>query len=241
MLPKAYPPFPDRTDVDVYGSLEPAREVGGDLYDYFIRDGKLFFVIGDVSGKGVPSAMVMAMVQSLFRMVASRLDDPAHILTTMNEAGCQRNETTMFVTLFLGVLDLPSGRLQYCNAGHDRPVLLGKTAEILKAESNLPVGVFPDTRYVTEESQLPAGTTIFLYTDGLTEAKNEQRELFSRQRVLDVLARNAGKKDCRRLLETMGKAARGFMGQAPQSDDLTMLAIHYTPGRKRMGTDKETE
>ena len=241
MLPKAYPPFPDRTDVDVYGSLEPAREVGGDLYDYFIRDGELFFVIGDVSGKGVPSAMVMAMVQSLFRMVASRLDDPAHILTTMNEAGCQRNETTMFVTLFLGVLDLPSGRLQYCNAGHDRPVLLGKTAEILKAESNLPVGVFPDTRYVTEESQLPAGTTIFLYTDGLTEAKNEQRELFSRQRVLDVLARNAGKKDCRRLLETMGKAARGFMGQAPQSDDLTMLAIHYTPGRKRMGTDKETE
>ena len=94
---------------------------------------------------------------------------------------------------------------------------------------------------MTEESQLPAGTTIFLYTDGLTEAKNEQRELFSRQRVLDVLARNAGKKDCRRLLETMGKAARGFMGQAPQSDDLTMLAIHYTPGRKRMGTDKETE
>ena len=241
MLPKAYPPFPDRTDVDVYGSLEPAREVGGDLYDYFIRDGKLFFVIGDVSGKGVPSAMVMAMVQSLFRMVASRMDDPAHILTTMNEAGCQRNETTMFVTLFLGVLDLPSGRLQYCNAGHDRPVLLGKTVEILKAESNLPVGVFPDTRYVTEESQLPAGTTIFLYTDGLTEAKNEQRELFSRQRVLDVLARNAGKKDCRRLLETMGKAARGFMGQAPQSDDLTMLAIHYTPGRKQMGTDKETE
>jgi sigma-B regulation protein RsbU (phosphoserine phosphatase) len=241
MLPKAYPPFPDRTDVDVYGSLEPAREVGGDLYDYFIRDGKLFFVIGDVSGKGVPSAMVMAMVQSLFRMVASRLDDPAHILTTMNEAGCQRNETTMFVTLFLGVLDLPSGRLQYCNAGHDRPVLLGKTAEILKAESNLPVGVFPDTRYVTEESQLPAGTTIFLYTDGLTEAKNEQRELFSRQRVLDVLARNAGKKDCRRLLEAMGKAAHGFMGQAQQSDDLTMLAIHYTPGRKQMGTDEETE
>ena len=241
MLPKAYPPFPDRTDVDVYGSLEPAREVGGDLYDYFIRDGKLFFVIGDVSGKGVPSAMVMAMVQSLFRMVTSRLDDPAHILTTMNEAGCQRNETTMFVTLFLGVLDLPSGRLQYCNAGHDRPVLLGKTAEILKAESNLPVGVFPDTRYVTEESQLPAGTTIFLYTDGLTEAKNEQRELFSRQRVLDVLARNAGKKDCRRLLEAMGKAAHGFMGQAQQSDDLTMLAIHYTPGRKQMGTDEETE
>ena len=241
MLPKAYPPFPDRTDVDVYGSLEPAREVGGDLYDYFIRDGKLFFVIGDVSGKGVPSAMVMAMVQSLFRMVTSRLDDPAHILTTMNEAGCQRNETTMFVTLFLGVLDLPSGRLQYCNAGHDRPVLLGKTAEILKAESNLPVGVFPDTRYVTEESQLPAGTTIFLYTDGLTEAKNEQRELFSRQRVLDVLARSAGKKDCRRLLEAMGKAAHGFMGQAQQSDDLTMLAIHYTPGRKQMGTDEETE
>lgn len=241
MLPKTYPPFPDRTDVDVFGSLEPAREVGGDLFDFFIRDEKLFFVIGDVSGKGVPSAMVMAVVQSLFRTIASRTDDPARILTALNEACCQRNETTMFVTLFLGVLDLPVGLLHYSNAGHDRPILLNKTAEILKAESNLPVGVFPDTRYVTEEQQFPAGTTAFLYTDGLTEAKNERRELFSRQRVLDVLTRNAGEKDCRRLLETMGKAARDFMGQAPQSDDLTMLAIHYDPGRKQTGTDKETE
>ena len=229
MLPKIYPPFPERTDVDVYGSLTPAREVGGDLFDFFIRDEKLFFVIGDVSGKGVPSAMVMTVVQSLFHSFAARMSDPARIVSSLNEAGCRNNEATMFVTLFLGVLDLPTGRLHYCNAGHDHPVLLREKAEILPSESNLPVGVFPDTRYVAQELQLPAGTTIFLYTDGLTEARNERREQFTRQRVLDVLGGLTGETDCRKLLEKVGDAARRFMGHVPQSDDLTMLAIRYAP------------
>jgi sigma-B regulation protein RsbU (phosphoserine phosphatase) len=234
MLPTAFPPF-------VYGSLEPAREVGGDLYDFFIRDGKLFFCIGDVAGKGVPSAMLMSVVHSLFRMVSRTEESPSKILSMLNGELCRGNDSNMFVTFFVGCLDLYSGELEYGNAGHDKPFLLAKDITLMPAKANLPLGVFPDTHYEEQSCTLSPGTTLLLYTDGLTEAKNEQRELFSRQRVLDVLARNAGKKDCRRLLETMGKAARGFMGQAPQSDDLTMLAIHYTPGRKRMGTDKETE
>ena len=234
MLPKTWPAFPDRTDVDVYGTLEPAREVGGDLFDFFIRDEKLFFVVGDVSGKGVPSAMVMSVVQSLFLTFASRFSDPARIVASLNDVGCHHNEASMFVTLFLGVLDLPTGRLHYCNAGHDRPVLLREKPEILEAESNLPAGVFPDTRYVAQECQLEPGTMIFLYTDGLTEAKNERREQYTKQRMLDVLARNIGEKDCQKLLIAIKKDVRNFEGQAPQSDDLTMLAIRYDPPKEEV-------
>ena len=226
MLPKTWPAFPDRTDVDIFGSVEPAREVGGDLFDFFIRDEKLFFCIGDVSGKGVPSAMVMSVTHSLFRTFSSRMSAPARILEALNEVLCRDNNTTMFVTFFLGVLDLPTGRLRYCNAGHDHPVLAGEQTRLLDAKSNMPLGVFPDTRYEAQECLLPPGTTVFLYTDGLTEAKNEQRALFTRERVLKACA---GAKDCRSLLEKVGDTVRLFMGQAPQADDLTMLAIRYTP------------
>jgi len=232
MLPKAFPAFPDRTDVDVYGTLEPAREVGGDLFDFFIRDEKLYFCIGDVSGKGVPSAMVMTVTHSLFRTFATRMSDPAHILNALNEALCRDNEATMFVTFFVGVLDLPTGRFRYCNAGHDHPVLIrDNKVTLLDAKANLPIGVFPDTRFEAQECPLPAGTTLFLYTDGLTEAKNEQRELFSRQRVLSSCA---GEKDCRALVEKVSRAVRDFMGQAPQADDLTMLSIRYAPDSKEV-------
>jgi len=226
MLPKTWPPFPERSDMDIYGILEPAREVGGDLFDFFIRDEKLFFCIGDVSGKGVPSAMVMTMVRSLFRAFSERMADPARIMESLNAELCRGNESTMFVTFFLGVLDLPTGRLRYCNAGHDHPVLLGKQAVLLDAKANLPLGVFADTRFEAQEGRMDPGTTIFLYTDGLTEAKNERRELFTRKRMLETCA---GASDCRTLLEQVGKAVRDFMGTAGQADDLTMLAIRYTP------------
>ena len=215
-----------RDDIDICASLVPARAVGGDIFDYFIRDEKLFFCIGDVSGKGVPSAMVMAVVHSLFRMACSHENNPARVMQTINETSCEGNESNMFVTMFVGVLDLPTGRLRYCNAGHDRPVIVG--ADALPAKANLPVGVFADFVYEMQETVLTDGSTLFLYTDGLTEAKNRERQMFGVERVMDVLNGCADLKPAQ-LLEKMEREVHAFVEDAEQSDDLTMLAIHYTP------------
>ena len=222
MLPKVFPPFPERNDVDIYGMLLPAREVGGDLFDFFIRDEKLFFCIGDVSGKGVPSAMVMAQVLSLFRSLMSRGNNPAHIMVSLNEVFCHHNESNMFITFFVGVLDLPTGRLRYCNAGHDRPIIVGQGS--LEANPHLPLGVFDDVKYETQETQLENGTTLFLYTDGLTEAMNKQHEMFRLERVMETLVE---KESCQALVEHMQETVNTFVQGAEQSDDMTMLAIRY--------------
>ena len=134
MLPKTFPPYPERDDIDIYGQLMPAKEVGGDLYDFYIRDEKLFFCIGDVSGKGVPASLVMAVTQTLFRTISRRESQPDRIMTTINESIAEDNESNMFVTLFIGVLDLPTGRLRYCNAGHNAPVLIGTEHGLLPCD-----------------------------------------------------------------------------------------------------------
>ena len=228
MLPESFPPFPERHDIDIFGSLEPAKEVGGDLFDFFIRDEHLFFCIGDVSGKGVPSALVMAQTHSLFRMVAGSESDPARMMQAINRISCEGNESNMFVTFFLGVLDLATGHLCYCNAGHDQPFLLRDDAApvLLSAQANIPLGVFNDFSYEAQEATLAPDTTIFLYTDGLTEAKNLRRKLFGMERITAALTPAA---TCQQLLEGMSEAVRRFVEDAEQSDDLTMLAIRYTP------------
>ena len=228
MLPKRFPPFPDRDDIDVYGSLVPAREVGGDLFDFFLRDDKLFFCIGDVSGKGVPSAMVMAQAHSLFHMASTRETNPGRIMQVINERVCEGNDSNMFITLFIGVLDLPTGRLRYSNAGHDHPLLVGDTVLELPAVSNLPVGVFSDFRYEAQEHSLSAGTMIFLYTDGLTEAMNDERKQFGLERVKAVVGKK-GHATPEQLLRRMADEVHSFTEDAEQSDDLTMMAIRYTP------------
>ena len=239
MLPKTFPPYPERDDIDIYGMLTPAREVGGDLYDFFIRDEKLFFCIGDVSGKGVPSALVMAVIHSLFRMATAHEDHPARIMQTINETACQGNDSNIFVTMFIGVLDLPSGRLMYCNAGHDAPFVMthasldqaaeqGSQCVMLDCHPNLPVGVFDDFTYVVQEMQIPPDTTIFLYTDGLTEAMNSAHRLFGLERIESVLGSCTDllPKD---MLEKMTEAVHAYVKDAEQSDDLTMMAVRYTP------------
>ena len=216
-------------DVEIYGSLVPAREVGGDLYDYFIRDEKLFFCIGDVSGKGVPSAMVMAVNHALFLSASAHETNPAHIMQDLNEIACQGNESNMFVTMFVGILDLPTGHLRYCNAGHDAPfVMVNGKWSMVDAKPHLPVGVFNDVKYGMTEMYLQANSTLFLYTDGLTEAMNSERKLFGIKRVEEVLATSTDKHP-QELLESISKAVHKFVGNAEQSDDLTMLAIRYTP------------
>ena len=223
-------------DVNISASLVPAREVGGDLYDYFIRDEKLFFCIGDVSGKGAPSAMLMAVTRALFRSALVHESIPTRIMQSINETVSQGNESNMFVTLFIGVLDLPTGRLRYCDAGHDAPFVLNEELRIkneeyataLEVQPNLPVGVFDDVKYGLQETQLQPDSTIFLYTDGLTEAKNEERKQFGLERVKAVLTAQVDKQP-QEILEQVTEAVHGFVKDAEQSDDLTMLAIRYTP------------
>ena len=226
MLPDTFPPYPERNDLDIYGSLIPAREVGGDLFDFFIRDEKLFFCIGDVSGKGVPSAMLMSMIHSLYRMISESENSPSLIAGALNRQLCRDNEANMFVTFFLGVLDLHSGKLRYCNAGHDRPLLAGDSVQVLDAAANLPLGVFDTTEFEEQECLLPPGTAIFLYTDGLTEAKDTQRQQFTLERVKDAVARSLTL-SAQDMVSSLGKEVGDFTTGAPQSDDMTMLVIRY--------------
>ena len=234
MIPKSFPPFPDREDIDLAAKLEPAKEVGGDLYDYFIRDDELFFCIGDVSGKGVPASLVMATTRSLFHSVASREHSPAKIVASINSNLCEMNENTMFVTFFCGVFDLKTGRMVYCNAGHNAPMVLREDIQMLDVEANLPMGVLEDFVFKEQEIHLQYDDALFLYTDGLTEAENIQHELFGEERAQAVLHRRRGSYEH---LKAMLKAVSEFVGEAPQSDDLTMLFLHYL-GHQDPGKDK---
>ena len=225
------------SQLDIFGSLTPAREVGGDLYDFILRDGKLFFCIGDVSGKGVPAALVMATTLCQFRIAASHVDDVAKITAYINRNTCEGNETCIFVTFFMGMLDLKTGLLRYCNAGHNKPIVVNNgqlkmdngqsstaNVQFLDAKPYLPLGVFEGTNYEEKEYTLPPGATLFLYTDGLTEAMTQDHEQFGSERMMAQLQGGVG---CQEQIERMTQAVHEFVGDAPQSDDLTMLAIRY--------------
>ena len=229
MLPKKFPTYPDRDDVQLYASLTPAKEVGGDLFDFYFRDEKLFFCIGDVSGKGVPASLFMAVTRSIFRTVSAQESMPDRIMTTMNKTIVDMNTSNMFVTLFVGVLDLPTGRMYYCNAGHDAPLLIGSGVGMLPCDNNIPVGFRPSWKYTLQEAQIFTGTTIFLYTDGLTEAMDATKAQFRMERVNDVAARALAlqQHDPKLLISQMTEAVHQFVGDAEQSDDLTMMAIQY--------------
>ena len=223
-----------RDDCYVVGLLNPAKMVGGDLYDHFIRDEKLYFCIGDVSGKGIPAALVMAVMHTLFRSISAHESNPSRIMHALNETSCQRNEQNMFVTMFIGVLDLPTGRLRYCNAGHDKPFVISEEIKQLPAKPHLPLGVMDNMVYTTQETVLQSGESLFLYTDGLTEAMNESHEQFGLKRVEKGLQDCIGKESnvSEKLIRTMKNRVNGFVDGAEQSDDLTLLALQYTPQEK---------
>ena len=229
MLPVKFPTKAERDDVQLYASLTPAKAVGGDLFDFYFRDEKLFFCIGDVSGKGVPASLFMAVTRSIFRTVSVHESMPDRIVTIMNKTMADMNKTHMFVTLFVGVLDLPTGRLHYCNAGHDAPLLVGAGVGELPCDSNIPVGFMPSWKYSLQEAHIFTGTTIFLFTDGLTEAEDARHEQFQMERVNDVAyqALAQQQQEPKQLIERMTDAVHQFVGDAEQSDDLTMMAIQY--------------
>lgn len=231
MLPKTFPPYPDLEELALYGALMSAKEVGGDLYDFYVRDYKAFFCIGDVSGKGVPASLLMAVTRSLFRSFSSRIDNPGEIMSQINNAMSEMNENSMFVTLFVGVLDLYTGNLTYSNAGHCAPVLLGGEPTFLMVDANIPVGVMPDWQYSSQQTTINPGQTVFLYTDGLTEAENAKLEQFGEIRLMKALAESDT--NPRPLIDHILKVAKSFVGTTDQSDDLTMLAIHFTKLRSK--------
>lgn len=229
MLPVKFPTKEDRDDVQLYASLTPAKAVGGDLFDFYFRDEKLFFCIGDVSGKGVPASLFMAVTRSIFRTVSVHESMPDRIVTIMNRTIADMNKTNMFVTLFVGVLDLPTGRLHYCNAGHDAPLLVGAGVGELSCDANIPVGFMPQWKYTLQEAHIFTGTTIFLFTDGLTEAEDINHAQFQMERVHEVAGQALAQQmqEPKELIGSMAEAVHQFVGDAEQSDDLTMMAIQY--------------
>ena len=228
--------FPERDDLDMAATIVPAKEVGGDLYDFFIRDDKLFFCIGDVSGKGIPASLVMAVTRTSFRTLSAKEDRPGLIVSAINDSLSSMNENNMFVTFFCGVQDLTTGYLRYCNAGHNPPFTLTDSIRKLPVEPNLPLGVIRGWDYVEQEMPFRHDDAIFLYTDGLTEAENIMHEQFGEERVVEALH---GRKPSQAHLENIKGLVSRFVGDAPQSDDLTMLFIHYL-GRKETASRRLT-
>ena len=243
MLPKTFPPYPERDDIDIYGTLTPAKAVGGDLFDFHIRDNQLFFCIGDVSGKGIPASLFMSVTRSLFRNISIHVAYPERIAFTLNNALTENNDTSMFVTLFTGVLDLATGHLRYCNAGHNSPLLVGRDVGELPCQPNLPLGIMANYEFEAQEVNLDPQTTIFLFTDGLNEAENAAHEQFGNYRIASVAKRllATGSHQPLNLAYEMYQAVHQFVAGAEQSDDLTMLAIQYTGSKKQEARGKEQE
>ena len=230
MVPDSGKSFPERDDLDMAASIIPAKEVGGDLYDFFIRNEKLYFCIGDVSGKGIPASLVMAVTRTAFRTVSAREDSPALTVRSINDGMVEMNEYNLFVTFFCGVLSLDTGHLCYCNAGHNPPRALTDRIFDIPTEPNLPLGIVSGYPFVEQELDLQYDDALFLYTDGLTEAENSRQELFGEARMEAALH---GRKSAMEHLKNMQKQVAEFVGDAPQSDDLTMLFLHYLG--KKMG------
>ena len=219
MVPSA---FPNREGLEVYASMTPAKAVGGDLYDFFLRDNSLYFCIGDVAGKGVPAALVMTTVCGAFRLLSESESEPVRIVSRMNDMMIRKNSMTVFVTFFAGVLDLNTGHLRYCNAGHKAPLV---NRQPLPVHSNLPIGAMLDYEFEAQETDLAPGSTLFLYTDGLDEAEKAEYQMFGKKRIYEVMQTSSLQPHM--LIERMTQAVADFVGDTEQSDDLTMLAIQW--------------
>jgi len=214
--------IPERPDLAIHAMLTPAKAVGGDLYDFFLRDNNLYFCIGDVAGKGVPAALVMTTVRGAFRLLSKSESEPVRIVSCMNDMMIHDSSMTIFVTFFAGVLDLDTGHLRYCNAGHKAPLVDGQP---LPVHRNLPIGAMPDWTFTTQEADLAPGSTLFLYTDGLDEAEDAGHRQFGKKRIYEVMQTIS--QQPRTLIERMTQVVADFVGDTEQSDDLTMLAMQW--------------
>ena len=229
MIPHIFPPFPNLNQLDLYAKLEPAKEVGGDLYDFFLIDDKhLCFAIGDVSGKGVPASLFMAVTRTLLRSLAPRQESTKTIVESLNKSLAQGNESSMFVTFFLGILHIETGELQYTNAGHNPPVIKdgqGHT-EFFEITKDIPVGLFEDYKYSESRRTINKNDRLFLYTDGITEAENEREELYSDEKLLSFLS-GLSHVEPLEIVNSVESDVKKHVDGNEQSDDLTMLCLSY--------------
>ncbi len=230
MIPHTFPPFPDLPQITLFAMLKSAKEVGGDLYDFFIIDqNKFCFAIGDVSGKGVPASLFMAVTRTLLRSISDKEKSASAIMEALNRSLAFNNESSMFVTFFLGVLDLNTGILSYANAGHNPPVLIRKSGKIETIESvtAIPLGLFDDFSYSESQIKLHSGDIIYAYTDGVNEAENESHDLFGEKQMISILEEASLQANPRELVKRMEQALEEHVRGYPQSDDITMMTIMY--------------
>ncbi len=230
IVPKIFPPFPQIPEIDIHASVESAKEVGGDLYDFFfIDDDRLFFVIGDVSGKGVPASLFMAVSITLLKANTKNGMNPDEILYKVNNDLCTDNESSMFVTTFCGIINIRTGEIVYSNGGHNPPYILKASREVeaLPCQSGLVVGVMEDFVFDREFTSLRPGDSLVMYTDGVTEAANIRQELFSEERFEDFLRGTEKDISARELVLKTSQAVHAFASGAVQSDDITLLVIKY--------------
>ena len=230
MLPRASPPFPHRHDLDIFALLEPAKHVGGDLYDYFLIDeDRLFFVVGDVAGKGVPAALFMAMTTTLFKAHALSAGSTGEVLERVNRELARDNAAEMFVTIFAGILDLRDGTVEYSDGGHEAPFIVRAdgAVERLAKHQGMALGVFEDVAYKTDRFTLGAGDALVLFTDGVSEATDADDMLFTTGRIESALATVRTRHSAQRISEGLAESVRGFVGAVPQSDDIAILTVCY--------------
>jgi sigma-B regulation protein RsbU (phosphoserine phosphatase) len=229
ILPQTFPPFPDRTEFDIYARMTPAKEVGGDFYDFFFIDhDRLAFVIGDVSGKGVPAAIFMAVSRTLLKAIATQVVNPGESLRRINSMLIPESNGRMFVTIFYGVLNTRTGEVQFSFGGHNPPFIKRKegAVERLNHESGFLLGMLDEMEYDVHKIVLHPGDTMLLYTDGVTEAMNGREELFEESRLESSLRRLNGA-PLKEMLEGIDADLMRFADGAPQADDITMLALQY--------------
>jgi len=219
--------FPEIDGLDMFAAMTPAKEVGGDLYNFLLNGQRLYFCIGDVSGKGVPASLFMTLATHGFLSLASTGRTPAEIATRMNAELSINNEMGMFVTMFICMYDLKQGRIEYCNAGHNPPIIgnaQGQYNFLDVKETNAPIGLWPDLEYVGEELDLPSGSMVLLYTDGLNEAENRQQEQYGEERIIQLMTSHPAQ-SMRDMVEALKADVDRFRDGAEQNDDLTMLAF----------------
>ncbi len=235
VLPCVFPPYPDRTEFDIYASMDAAREVGGDFYDfYFVSKNHLAFMVADVSGKGIPAAMFMMTAKTIIKDLTESGLPVEKVFTMTNERLCNHNEAGMFVTAWMGIADLKTGSVRYVNAGHNPPLVRRHDGsfEYFRSRPNLVLAGMEGIEYRAGDMQLAAGDTIFLYTDGVTEAADTAERLYGEERLLKVLNANRNA-SVEALCRAVKKDADAFVGSAPQFDDMTMLALKYKGGEKQ--------
>ena len=225
MVPRIFPAFPNRKDIDLYASMTPAKEVGGDLYDFFVQDERLYFCLGDVSGKGVPASLFMAVTRNLFRIEAQQGYSPAEVAEQINLFLTKDNETGMFVTMFIGRADLQTGRLEFCNCGHNPPIIDGQFIHI--EDSNQPLGLWEGAPFHGETIDDIRGKQILLYTDGLNEAENQEKELLGDNKLLELMA-DTSELSSKEVVNMLKESVEAHRSGATPNDDLTLMCLKIT-------------